>query len=212
LDSGIAFEFEMPAMHTLRKSITQIPVLFLCSIAFYSFAGPEPVPEKAPSKKTTARRSSSEKSKWPPSPYKIVIDKSDYELQVYDQDGWLMTFPVVFGNKDFKDKQMEGDRKTPNGHFRIAHKKYHKEWGCFLLLDYPNQESYRRFKERRSKGLLPASAKIGGGIGIHGTRPNEEFVVDKYINWTNGCISVKYSDIFELYNLIPLGTEVEVRE
>jgi lipoprotein-anchoring transpeptidase ErfK/SrfK len=36
--------------------------------------------------------------------------------------------------------------------------------------------------------------------------------VDKFMNWTNGCISLKYSDIFELYEMIPLGTEVEVRD
>jgi murein L,D-transpeptidase YafK len=149
---------------------------------------------------------------YPPSPYKIIIDKSDYTLMLYDEDGWLATYPVVFGNKKQDDKKMEGDRLTPNGKFRITLKKNHKEWGCFLLLDYPNKESYEKFNERKKKGQIPKTAKIGGGIGIHGTRPAEEFAVDKFMNWTNGCISVKYSDIFELYEMIPLGTEVEVRD
>ena len=72
---------------------------------------------------------------YPPSPYKIIIDKSDYTLMLYDQEGWLATYPVVFGNKKQDDKKMEGDRLTPNGKFRITLKKNHKEWGCFLLLD-----------------------------------------------------------------------------
>jgi murein L,D-transpeptidase YafK len=145
-------------------------------------------------------------------PYRLVIDKSEYTMTVYDADGWLATYPVVFGNKVQADKRMEGDRLTPNGHFRITFKKPHKEWGYFLLIDYPNAESMQRFRERKSNGQIPKTAKIGGGIGIHGTRPHEEYAVDKFMNWTNGCISVKFSDIEELYQLLPVGTPVEIRE
>ena len=42
----------------------------------------------------------------------LVVDKSDYELKVYDEEGWYATYPVVFGNKNLADKMMEGDRKT----------------------------------------------------------------------------------------------------
>lgn len=144
------------------------------------------------------------------SPYKVVIDKSDFEMRVYDEDGWLASYPVVFGAKDLADKKMEGDRETPEGSFRITAKKMHKDWGCFLLLDYPNKESIEKFKKRKASGLIPANAKIGGGIGIHGTRPNEEYAIDRYVNWTNGCISLKYSDVFEIYEMLPVGTEVVI--
>ena len=36
----------------------------------------------------------------------IFIDKSEYELSVYDDDGWYATYPVVFGSKDLSDKKM----------------------------------------------------------------------------------------------------------
>ena len=36
------------------------------------------------------------------STYKVEIDKSDFEMRIYDQDGWLATYPVVFGTKDLK--------------------------------------------------------------------------------------------------------------
>jgi murein L,D-transpeptidase YafK len=148
----------------------------------------------------------------PASPYKVVIDKSDFEMRVYDEDGWMASYPVVFGTKDLGDKKMEGDRETPEGSFRITAKKMHKDWGCFLLLDYPNLESIEKFKKRKASGLIPSNAKIGGGIGIHGTRPNEEYAVDRYVNWTNGCISLKYSDVFEIYNMLPVGTEVVITQ
>src|SRR5882762_3796311 len=58
----------------------------------------------------------------------IVIDKSDYELSVYDDKGWYATYPVVFGNSSLEDKQMEGDRKTPEGSFHVTSKKLHTKW------------------------------------------------------------------------------------
>lgn len=143
--------------------------------------------------------------------YRIVIDKSDYELTLYEDGEWVAKYPVVFGSRDQGDKMMEGDRRTPEGTFRITYKKQHAQWGCFLLLDYPNRESVSRFNQRKKEGLIPGSARIGGGIGIHGTRPHEEYAVDRYINWTEGCISLKYSEVFELFELLPVGTVVEIR-
>jgi len=37
----------------------------------------------------------------------VLIDKSDYELSLYDEKGWYATYPVVFGNSSLSDKKME---------------------------------------------------------------------------------------------------------
>ena len=74
-------------------------------------------------------------------PYYIIVDKSDYELKVYDAEGWYATYPIVFGSKDLSDKMKEGDKRTPNGSFKIILKKIHPKWGPELLLDYPNEVS-----------------------------------------------------------------------
>ena len=146
------------------------------------------------------------------SSFKVVIKKSAYEMTLYDDEGWYGTYPVVFGNKSQDDKRMEGDRLTPEGHFKIIGKKIHKQWGKFLMLDYPTKESSEKFRVLKASGAIPRKATIGGGIGIHGTRPNEEWVIDKYINWTSGCISVRYSDMDELYDMLPIGTEVIIEK
>jgi L,D-peptidoglycan transpeptidase YkuD (ErfK/YbiS/YcfS/YnhG family) len=78
------------------------------------------------------------------------------------------------------------------------------------LLDYPTQESVRRFKERKAKGLIPKNAKIGNGIAIHSTRKEEEWTVDNFYNWTDGCVSVKYSEMDDLYSYIDAGTVVTI--
>jgi murein L,D-transpeptidase YafK len=142
----------------------------------------------------------------------VVIVKNKYELQVYDSTGeWLITYPVVFGNKDMGDKMMEGDRKTPEGIFHIAAKRKHEKWNSFLAIDYPTVESYQKFNERKAKGLIPASARIGGSIGIHGTWPHEDFAIDQYQNWTEGCISTKNVYVQEIFSMLPVGTRVEIK-
>ena len=57
------------------------------------------------------KRAATSKSNAPVGKVSIIIDKSDYELSVYDDKGWYATYPVVFGGKDLGDKRMEGDRK-----------------------------------------------------------------------------------------------------
>lgn len=142
----------------------------------------------------------------------IIIDKSDYELSVYDDRGWYATYPVVFGNNSLSDKKMEGDKNTPEGTFRITSKRIHEKWYRFLAIDYPTKESWDKFKLRKQKGEIPASASIGGSIGIHGTWPHEDFVIDRYKNWTMGCISMKRDDVEEIYGFTPIGSQVTIRK
>lgn len=145
-------------------------------------------------------------------PYYIIISKKSYELKVYDDEGWYATYPCVFGSNDLRDKLMEGDKRTPEGKFKVLLKKSNAKWAFELLLDYPNQQDIERFKERKAKGELPKNAKIGGGIAIHATRPQEEWTVDYYQNWTDGCISLKYTEAKDLYSYIPVGTPVTIEK
>lgn len=151
------------------------------------------------------------KEKKTENPYYIIIDKSDYELYVYDEEGWYATYPIVFGSKDLSDKMKEGDKKTPEGEFKVILKKNHRKWGPELLLDYPNDASIQKFNDRKAKGLIPRTARIGNGIAIHATRPQEEWTVDSYQNWTDGCVSVKYTEMKDLYSYISVGTKVTIR-
>jgi murein L,D-transpeptidase YafK len=142
----------------------------------------------------------------------IVIEKHTYEMKVFDaENNWLISYPVVFGSKDLGDKMYQGDRRTPEGTFHIIAKRPHQKWNKFLALDYPNEESYQKFNERKAQGIIPANAQIGGEIGIHGTWPHEEFAVDLYQNWTLGCVSTKNQYINEIFQKIPIGTKVIIK-
>lgn len=140
----------------------------------------------------------------------LRIYKSRYELELWDSLGLWMTYPVVFGSNEMKDKMMEGDRMTPEGKYKIIHKKIHPQWGHFLLLDYPTPADLQKFEQRKQAGMIPQNARPGGGIGIHATRRNEDRFVDWYYNWTLGCVSTKREYAKELYELLPVGTVVTI--
>jgi lipoprotein-anchoring transpeptidase ErfK/SrfK len=161
--------------------------------------------------KTTSSRRASFKT-MPVAPVRIVIDKSSYELYVYDRLGWFATYPVVFGNNSLDDKKMEGDRNTPEGTFKIANKRVHEEWDRYMGLDYPTAESLAKFNMRKRRGEIPSNASPGGGVGIHGTWPHDDYVIDNFKNWTNGCISLKNGDIEDLYSYVPVGTPVTIQK
>ncbi|MBK8522038.1 MAG: L,D-transpeptidase [Chitinophagaceae bacterium] len=172
-----------------------------------------PKPKKKPAaKKATKHQVKTAVKDSIRNPYYIIVDKSEYELYVYDDEGWYATYPIVFGSKDLSDKMREGDKRTPDGSFKVVLKKIHKKWGPELLLDYPNKTSMQKFNERKAKGLIPKTAKIGDGIAIHATRPGEEWTVDNFYNWTDGCVSVKYTEMKDLYSYIPVGTPVTIRQ
>ncbi|MES2006225.1 MAG: L,D-transpeptidase [Bacteroidota bacterium] len=142
----------------------------------------------------------------------VLVEKAKYLMHIFDSSGErIVTYPVVFGSKDMGDKMMQGDRKTPEGSFHIVVKRRHEKWNSFLSIDYPTSESYQKFNDRKAKGLIPANAQIGGGIGIHGTWPHEDFAIDQYQNWTEGCISTKNVYIQEIFGMLPIGTRVEIR-
>ncbi|MEO6289691.1 MAG: L,D-transpeptidase [Ginsengibacter sp.] len=185
---------------------TFISSAIIISLLFISF-----IPHN---RSSAAYRTANKTFKGTPSnnPYYIVISKKDYELKVFDDEGWYATYPCVFGSNDLSDKFMEGDKRTPEGKFKVLLKKIHPKWGFELLLDYPNEQSVEKFKERQSEGLVPRNARIGSGIAIHATRPQEEWTVDYFQNWTDGCISLKYTEAKDLYSYIPVGTPVTIEK
>lgn len=147
-----------------------------------------------------------------PDEFVLVVDKSEHSMKVYEADTLVQEYTVVFGNDDMGDKMVQGDRKTPEGTFHISYMRKHNKWNKFMLLDYPTKVDYEKFNERKAKGLIPKNAKIGGDIGIHGTWPKDEDVIDNKRNWTLGCISLKNEDTDELYQNVVVGTKIIIKK
>lgn len=141
----------------------------------------------------------------------IVISKSNYMLQLRYRGKPIRTYRAVFGPNPMQNKNMEGDRNTPEGVFKISRVNPASKYDKFLGLNYPNDSSIARFNKLKASGVLPASAKIGGDVGIHGIWPGGDDMIQLGIGWTDGCIALQNKDIEELYSMVGVGTKVVIR-
>ncbi|HBE40959.1 MAG TPA: hypothetical protein DDW27_07095 [Bacteroidales bacterium] len=137
--------------------------------------------------------------------YAIIADKFSRKLLLYHRGEKIKEYSAELGSNWVGNKRTDGDKATPEGMYKIIKKldgnntKYHKA----LLLNYPNTEDAARFKREVAGGSLPASAKIGGMIEIHGAG-------GKGADWTDGCIALTNSEIDVIYRLVNIGTPVTI--
>jgi murein L,D-transpeptidase YafK len=140
----------------------------------------------------------------------ILVEKSQYRLTVYQDKRAIKSYPIVLGEHPKGDKFSDGDRRTPEGIFYLQDLYPHREWSKFLWLDYPNAHSWRKHFIAKQTGQIPWYSAIGSAIGIHGVPKNNDKLIDKRVNWTAGCISLKTADIEEIYQVARTGTIVEI--
>lgn len=129
---------------------------------------------------------------------KIVVEKSNKKMYLLDVNSCIVKQYSVVTGKNSGPKQCDGDKKTPEGVYKIIEKrdsKYHK----FLALDYPRAKDIKKAKE--------LGCKPGDSIGIH------SWIEGLPVDGSLGCIRVKTKEeILEINNLVSVGTEVEIRE
>jgi murein L,D-transpeptidase YafK len=140
----------------------------------------------------------------------ILVEKSQYRLTVFYKLQPVKSYPIVLGTSPIGDKLAEGDRKTPEGIYRIRSLYPHSSWSKFIWLDYPTSQSWREHLQAKLTGKLNWSSTIGGEIGIHGVPIQKDSLIDERSNWTWGCISLKNRDVDEIYKFVGNGTVVEI--
>lgn len=149
---------------------------------------------------------------------RIVVSKSERTLVAYDASGAeVARHPVILGSSPLGTKEREGDRRTPEGAYRVCFKNPKSRFHLSLGLDYPNAEDARRaFRDgrigredyeailaaARIGAIPPWKTPLGGEIFIHGEMREG--------GTTAGCVAVTNEAIEELYRRVPLGAVVEI--
>lgn len=136
----------------------------------------------------------------------ILVEKSKRQLSIYHDDELLKTYKISLGKNPVGHKQFEGDGKIPEGVYFIDGKNPKSRYFLNLGISYPNEED----KEYAAKHNKSA----GGDIKIHGL-PNgfnmAKPLFDIYGDWTEGCIAVSNENMAELYEIIDIGTKIEIK-
>jgi lipoprotein-anchoring transpeptidase ErfK/SrfK len=135
----------------------------------------------------------------------IVVVKDAHELTVYVRGEAVKSYPVELGFNWIADKRQEGDGSTPEGRYRVVARmdRLSSDFYKALLIDYPNLEDRTEFGRARRSGDLPAAARIGGLIEIHGSGGRGH-------DWTNGCVAVTNREMDDLFGRISVGTPVAI--
>ena len=120
--------------------------------------------------------------------FSILVDKSQNTLTLKTQDEIIKTYIVSTGK----------DNSTPTGNFKIINKLKNPTWfktGAVIPSDSPENILGSRWLGFNIKGY-----------GIHGTTEPDN--LGKQV--TSGCIRMKNSEVEELYDIVPEGTEVVI--
>lgn len=137
---------------------------------------------------------------------RVVVVKSSRELVLFRESKVLKRYRVSLGQVPVGPKEREGDRKTPEGVYRITEHKRDSAYHLALRISYPGAKDIQRAK---AAGVNP-----GSDIMIHGIQNGMGFLgrLHRLVDWTAGCIALTNSEIQEILSVVPVGTIVEIRE
>ena len=140
---------------------------------------------------------------------KILVIKSKRILVLLDKDKNILSkHRISLGKNPIGPKTQQGDNKTPEGIYKIIDKRKDKKYYKELLINYPNQKDIKRAKEL---GVNP-----GGGITIHAQVPRfwdgkgDDYTLSH--DWTEGCIAMTNRGMDTIWDMVKLGTIVEIKE
>jgi murein L,D-transpeptidase YafK len=135
----------------------------------------------------------------------ILILKKDHTLQLLSNGKVIRTYKVALGRGGLAPKQREGDDLTPEGHYLIDSRNASSHFYKALHVSYPSSED----RKRATKLGVPP----GGAIMIHGLPNGWAWIgsLQVHYDWTAGCIAVTDPEMDEIWNMVPIGTPVEIR-
>ena len=149
---------------------------------------------------------------------RLTVSKSGRILRLLDAQGGLIAeYPIAIGRAAEGPKEVEGDKRTPEGEYFVCVKNPKSRFHLSLGLNYPNAADGRRgFAEGRitaeqlaaietaehERRRPPWDTALGGEIFIHGRGDGRA--------GTAGCIAVTDAAIDEIYSLVYVGTPVTI--
>jgi hypothetical protein len=121
---------------------------------------------------------------------KITLNLASRLLTIYEGDVKVRIYPVGVGKTS---------TPTPIGYYKVTDKEMNPEW-----ID-PDNTNFR-IESGEENPLGYRWIGLFGNYGIHGT--NKPDSIGGYVS--NGCIRMYEKDVENLYNMVPLGTPVEI--
>jgi murein L,D-transpeptidase YafK len=136
----------------------------------------------------------------------ILVEKRKRKMTLFSGSQVLREYRVALGTHPKGPKVMEGDGRTPEGIYFIDYRVPDSQYHLALHISYPEKEDIQRASRM---GVSP-----GGNIMLHGLRNGAKKYLGSLHNlfdWTDGCIAVSNKEIEDIWNLVRVGTLIEIR-
>jgi murein L,D-transpeptidase YafK len=140
-----------------------------------------------------------------PAADRVLIEKRAHRLTLLRGGRKLKSYRVALGTGGLARKLRQGDRRVPEGVYRIDARNAQSGFHLALHISYPDAADVLR---ARAAGYSP-----GGDVMIHGLKNGYGWLgrLHAGTDWTLGCIAVTDQEIEEIWRLVPIGTAVEIR-
>ena len=140
----------------------------------------------------------------PPVAASVLVEKAARRLTLRDAAGQpLRVFTgIALGFAPIGPKRVEGDGRTPEGHYVIDYGNPDSAYHLSLHVSYPDSDDLARAAQ--------AGRSAGGLIFLHG-QPNADGRTRIRGDWTDGCIALSNAEIEEIWRRVADGTPIEIR-
>jgi murein L,D-transpeptidase YafK len=130
---------------------------------------------------------------------RIVVEKAAHRMTLFAGGRKLAAYRISLGRGGLAPKVREGDRRTPEGDYRITGRNLRSAYHLSLRIGYPTRAG--------TAGIVP-----GGDIMIHGLPNGRGGMAALFRNqdWTDGCIAVTNAEMDEIWRLTRDGAAVRI--
>jgi murein L,D-transpeptidase YafK len=134
----------------------------------------------------------------------VLVKKHDKRLYLIKNKKPFKMYRIALGANSKGPKTKAGDERTPEGTYMLDYKNSDSDFYKSIHISYPNDQDIKRAKEM---GVVP-----GGDIMIHGQKNGSKNFsrIQRYVNWTDGCIAVTNAEMDEIWASIDVGTPITI--
>ena len=136
---------------------------------------------------------------------RVVVYKHARKLVLLYRGQELRSYKIALGGEPVGPKTRQGDHRTPEGVYVLDSRNSNSHYYKAFHVSYPNA---RDKAIARKLGVSP-----GGDIMVHGLPKEYAWVGKSQVlhDWTDGCIAVSNEEMDELWNLVRVGTVIEIK-
>ena len=136
---------------------------------------------------------------------RVVVYKHARKLVLLYRGQELRSYKIALGGEPVGRKTRQGDHRTPEGVYVLDSRNPNSHYYKAFHVSYPSAKDKA---VARKLGVSP-----GGDIMVHGLPKEYAWVGKSHVlhDWTDGCIAVTNEEMDELWNLVRVGTPIEIK-